>query len=175
MKTDKALLPFGGFDTLAEFQLSKFKPYFQKVYIGCKNKTKFNFEAEFIEDLKQYEDWAPHIGLISAFEILNEDAIFVLSVDAPFFNIEHFEKLYKELNSKDAIVAKSTDGKQPLCAIYKKSILPHLKELTKEKQYRFSNLFEKISVDFIEFDDNEIFTNLNTLEDYKRVTGISNV
>ncbi len=169
MGTDKALLPFRGFDTLTQFQLAKFKPYFQKVYIGCRDKTEFNFEAEFIEDLKEYEDFAPHIGLISAFETLDVDVIAILSVDAPFFDIEHFEKLYKELNSKDAVVAKSLDGKQPLCAIYKRSILPHLKELTKEKKYRFVHLFNKLDVKFVEFEDENIFTNLNTPLDYERV------
>ena len=168
MKRDKALLPFGGFDTLTQYQIAKFKPYFKNIYISCRDKTKFNFKANFIEDLQEYEDFAPHIGLISVFETLDADAIFVLSVDAPFFNIEHFEKLYQQINSKDAVVAKSPDGKQPLCAIYKKSILPHLKELTKEKKYRFAHLFEKIDIHFVEFKERDIFTNLNTPEDYER-------
>jgi molybdopterin-guanine dinucleotide biosynthesis protein A len=168
MKRDKALLPFKGSNTLTQFQLNRFKPHFEEVYICCRDKTKFDFEAKFIEDLQEYEDFSPYIGLISVFETLDVDAIFVLSVDAPFFDIEHFEKLYGELNSKDAVVAKNLDGKQPLCAIYKKSILPHLKELTKEKKYRFAYLFDKIDVKFVEFNEEKIFTNLNTLEDYKR-------
>ncbi len=170
MGKDKALLPFGGFETLTEFQLAKFKPHFQKVYIGCKNKTKFDFEANFIEDLQEFEDSAPHVGLISAFEILDVDAIFILSVDAPFFDIEHFEKLYQKINEHDAIVAKSPNGEQPLCAIYKKSILPHLKELTKEKKYRFAYLFERVDVYFVEFKDEDTFVNLNTPEDYKKLS-----
>jgi molybdopterin-guanine dinucleotide biosynthesis protein A len=168
MGADKALLPFGGFDTLTQFQLSKFTPYFKNVYIGCKHKTKFDFDANFIEDLKEYEDSAPHIGLISAFEKLDSDYIFVISVDAPFFNNEHFKKLYEQLEEYEAIVAISPDNKQPLCAIYKRSILPHLKELTKEKKYRFAYIFEKISVKFVEFDDEEIFVNLNTPQDYEK-------
>lgn len=168
MGEDKALLPFGGFETLTQFQLAKFKPHFKKVYIGCKSKTKFDFEANFIEDLQEFEDSAPHVGLISAFETLDADAIFVLSVDAPFFNIEHFERLYQQMNTHEAIVAKSPNGEQPLCAIYKKSVLPHLKVLTEEKKYRFSYLFEKIDVKFVGFEYEEVFTNLNTPEDYEK-------
>ncbi len=118
--------------------------------------------------MQEFEDSAPHVGLISAFEKLDADAIFVLSVDAPFFNIEHFEKLYQQMDTHDAIVAKSPNGEQPLCAIYKKTILPHLKKLTKEKKYRFAHLFEKISVYFVEFEDEKVFTNLNTPLDYKK-------
>ena len=168
MGRDKALLPFGKFETLTQFQLAKFQPLFQKVYIGCKSKTKFNFEANFIEDLKEYEDAAPHVGLISAFETLKTDKIFVLSVDVPFFDITHFEKLYAHLYDHEAVVAKSPKGKQPLCAIYKSSILPHLKELIHEKRYRFAHLFEKLDIKFVTFDDEKIFANLNTPEDYKK-------
>jgi molybdopterin-guanine dinucleotide biosynthesis protein A len=167
MGVDKALLPFGGFDTLTQFQLSKFTPYFLDVYISSKSKDKFDFEANFIEDLKTYEDSAPHIGLISAFETLKCDAICVLSVDTPFFDIKHFEKLYNYLETHDGVVAKSPNNNQPLCAIYRKSILPTLLKLTKDKRYRFAHLFEKIDVKFVEFEDEEIFTNLNTPEDYK--------
>ena len=168
MGKDKALLPFKGFDTLTEFQLSKLSSHFQKVYIGCKDKDKFDFEANFIEDLKEYEDSAPHVGLISAFETLGCETIAILSVDVPFFETKHFEKLYHQLDTHDVVVAKSPQGKQPLCAIYKKSILPKLKQLTLKKKYRFAYLFEEIDVKFVEFEDEEIFTNLNTPDDYKK-------
>ncbi len=169
MGEDKALLPFAGFDTLTQFQLSKFTPYFKDVYIGCKDKSKFDFNANFIEDLKRYEDSAPHIGLISAFEKLESAAIAVISVDAPYFEAKHFERLYDKLADGDAVVSKSPNGNQPLCAIYKRSILPLLKEMTAQKKYRFAHLFEKISVKFVEFKDEGIFTNLNTAEDYEKL------
>ena len=37
MGRDKALLPFGGYSSLAQFQYQKFLPIFEKVYISCKN------------------------------------------------------------------------------------------------------------------------------------------
>ncbi|MDQ1268445.1 MAG: molybdenum cofactor guanylyltransferase, partial [Campylobacterota bacterium] len=52
MGKDKSLLPFGTFDTLTEFQLNRLGKIFKNVYISCKEKSKFNFEAEFIEDIK---------------------------------------------------------------------------------------------------------------------------
>lgn len=169
MGRDKSLLPFKGFNTLTEFQLNKFSPHFENVYIGCKSRTKFNFEANFIEDLNVYEDSAPHIGLISAFEQLQDDAIFVLSVDAPFFDASHFVKLFEALNDHDAVVAQSPSGDQPLCAIYRRSILPTLKHLTNEKRYRFAHLYEQINVHFVPFTDETPFTNLNFPEDYEKV------
>ncbi len=169
MGVNKALLPFGGFKTLTQYQLDKFSPYFSNVYVSCKDKTEFDFKAEFIEDLKEYKESAPFIGLISLFEALECSTIFVLSVDAPFFNIEHFKKLHKHIGNYQGIIAKSPNGDQPLCAIYKKEILQTLKSLVKEKKYRFSDLFEHISLCKVCFEDEKIFTNLNTPFDYKKV------
>jgi molybdopterin-guanine dinucleotide biosynthesis protein A len=169
MGRDKALLPFGGYPTLTQYQLSRFQSVFKQIYISCKSREKFNFSADFIEDLDLYEDSAPYIGLISLFEQIAEDTVCVLSVDVPFFEAKHFQILLDH-NSKacDAIVAKSPKGAQPLCAIYKRSTLPALKTLSEAKKYRFSFLFEHIDVTYVNFSDETIFTNLNTPDQYKQ-------
>ncbi len=170
MGRDKALLPFGGYPTLTEYQIARFTPYFKNIYISCKSREKFNFEANFIEDLSHYDDSAPHIGLISAFETLHETYICVLSVDTPFFSHEAFQKLLTHTDSDiDAIIAQSPRGYQPLCAVYKKSTLPYLKTLTDQKRYRFSELFAQIKTSFVPFENEEIFTNLNTPDEYHKV------
>ena len=169
MGRDKALLPFSGYPTLTEYQIARFTPYFEKIYVGCKSREKFDFEANFIEDLLQYDDSAPHIGLISAFERLHERYICVLSVDTPFFSYEAFQKLLTYIDTDtDAIIAQSPKGDQPLCAVYRDTVLPHLKALTKAKQYRFAALFERNSTTFVPFEDEKLFTNLNTPEEYAK-------
>jgi len=169
MGEDKALLPFGDAKTLTEFQLQKFQAHFDNIYISCKNKEKFHFDANFIEDNPLYHDSAPLIGLISVFETLDCDEIFVLSVDAPFFEKEHFEKLLAE-NADDTsiIVAKSSNGPEPLCAIYKKEILPIMIELAEEKRYKLSGLFEKTETKYVTFAHEDIFANLNFPQDYQK-------
>ncbi len=169
MGQDKSLLPFGGFPTLTQFQLDKFNPYFKDVYISCKDADKFDFEASFIEDNPLYPTSAPFIGLLSVFEQLQCDEIFVLSVDTPFFEPRHFETLrHHDKQQSSIIVSKSSTGIQPLCAIYKKEIVPIMIELIEQKRYRFSGLFCKIPTTFVDFSDDEIFTNLNFPEDYQK-------
>ncbi len=169
MGEDKSLLPFGGFPTLTQFQLHKLQPYFKDIYISCKSADKFDFKANFIEDNPLYQTSAPFIGLLSIFEKLQCDKIFVLSVDTPFFQPEHFEKLAHH-DSKEAsiIVSKSSSGVQPLCAMYKKELVPIMIELIAQKKYRFSGLFDKITTKYVDFSEDEIFTNLNFPEDYKK-------
>ena len=171
MKRDKALLPFGSHNTLTEFQLDKFKPYFKNVYVSAKHSSKFNFDADFIEDLEEFNESAPMIGLLSVFEQLGVDDIFVLSVDTPFFDIEHFEKLYKYIGNY-TIIAKSSNKIHPLCAVYNREILQHLKIALQEKNYKLQEVFNKINIKFVEFDDEKIFTNLNYPKDYEKWSNI---
>ena len=177
MGEDKSLLPFSSSPTLTEYQLERFKPYFKKIYISCKSKDKFDFEADFIEDFTK-EKSSPFIGLISVFEKLEEEFIFVLSVDTPFFRYEDFLKLYENINGADAVVARTKRSYQPLCAIYKRSILPLLKELDKEKLYKFIFLYDKIKVKYVDFEAEDSFDNLNFKKDYqaalKKIENIKN-
>jgi len=93
MGEDKALLPFSPFKTLTEFQYTRLQEIFKNVYISCKDKKKFDFEANFIEDLQNSEIYAPTSGFIAAFNRLKEDKIFVLSVDTPFVSHKEIEAI----------------------------------------------------------------------------------
>jgi len=167
MGEDKSLLSFASYPTLTQYQLERFKPYFKNIYISCKSKEKFNFDANFIEDFTK-EESSPFIGLISVFEKLTDESIFVLSVDTPFFRYEDFLKLYENINGADAVVARTKKSYQPLCAIYKRAILPHLKELDKEKLYKFIFLYDKIKVKYVDFENEKSFDNLNYKDDYQK-------
>jgi len=170
MGKNKALLPFKNSPTLTEYQIEKFAPFFENIYVGCKDKRDFNFKANFIEDSSIYDDFAPHIGLISAFERLEKDTLCVISVDTPFFKAEHFQKLINEDRENfDALVAQSPTGYQPLCAIYKINILTSLRKLVAKRRYRFKYLYEKISVKFVPFEEEDIFTNINTPAQYEKI------
>jgi molybdopterin-guanine dinucleotide biosynthesis protein A len=165
MRRDKSLLPFSSSPTLTQFQIKRFSPYFKKIYISTKTKNKFDFDANFIEDFTK-EESSPFIGLISVLESLKDEYIFVLSVDTPFFNYDDFLKLSKTLDS-DAIVAKTKNSYQPLCAIYKRDILKTLKGLQEKKLYKFSFLYDKIITRFVKFENEKSFDNLNFPKDYE--------
>ncbi len=165
MGKDKALLPFKGYATLAEYQYNKLSKLFNKVYISAKS-NKFNFDINIIEDC--YKTSSPLVGLVSIFETIDTDEIFVLSVDAPFVDNSIIEKLYSNaLSSKDIIVALSPNGLEPLCAIYRKTILPIAKKFLKENNHRLYSLIKSLDSQFIEFNSKEHFINLNTPQDYR--------
>jgi len=165
MGKDKALLPFGKYNTLSEFQYKKLSLLFKKVYL-CAKEDKFNFEAAVITD--KYEENSPLVGIISLFETLEEDEIFILSVDAPFVDEKVIKKLLRPTEEKfDAIIAKSPNGVQPLCGVYRRSILPLAQKHLTEGNHRLSDLLKEAHTRFVTFEDDTPFINLNHPHEYE--------
>lgn len=174
MGGDKALLPFGTFATLAEYQHYRLHQIFGRIYISTKE-DKFDFVCERIYDI--YEESSPLVGLVSIFETIEEDEIFVLSVDAPFVDSDTIARLYEVAldSSLDAIVAQSPQGKQPLCAIYRRSILPLAQELLSQEQHRLNLLLQNAKTHFVHFDDERLFRNLNYPHEYDDACRLTNL
>ena len=171
MKRDKALLPFGGYSSLTEYQYRKFKPFFSTVYISAKN-HKFDFPVVLIEDI--YIDSSPLVALVSIFETLKDtDELFILSVDAPNINLEVFEILKKEAKKEsNIIVAESKNGIEPLCAIYRRGVLPFAKKMLQENKHRLQTLLDSVTTQKVFFNDTELFTNINYPSDYIRANNL---
>jgi len=165
MQTDKALLSFGGFGSLAEFQYVRLAQHFSKVYLSSKE-NKFDFKAPIIKDVNNCS--SPLVALVSIFETLSCDEVFVLSVDAPFVSYEVIERLYEAREANDdVIVVESTNGVEPLCAIYRRTILPKAQMALKQNQHRLQSLFAQLSVKKVFIEEAKFFMNLNYREEYE--------
>jgi molybdopterin-guanine dinucleotide biosynthesis protein A len=166
MGEDKALLPFANYPTLTEFQQDKLSTLFDEVYISAKE-NKFDFDCRVIQD--NYKENSPLVGLISIFESLKVEEVFILSVDAPFVDKGTIEKLLEHHeNSFDAIVAQSPSGVQPLCGLYKRSILPLAYAQLEKENHRLGDLLRLAHTLFVAFDEDAPFTNLNRPEEYQQ-------
>ena len=168
MGKDKALLPFCGFSTLAEFQYRRLKSCFNTVYLSAK-REKFPFDAPVILDNPDLNVYAPSAGLIRIFENLTDDTVFVLSVDTPFVGIEEIEKLVKAAKGKksDAVVAESPGGAHPMCGIYSRSILPAIQKAADEGNYRLTDILKMSKTLYVKFPFDDPFFNINRPEEYE--------
>jgi molybdopterin-guanine dinucleotide biosynthesis protein A len=167
MGEDKALLPFGGYSTLAEYQYRRLSILFDKVYIVAKS-NKFDFEVEVIED--GYETSSPLVGIVSIFESLEVEELFILSVDAPFVDRETIERLYAQHTTTDVTIASSPHGVEPLCGIYRRSVLPKAKHFLEQNNHRLQALLQSLNTQIIPFDREDIFMNLNHPQEYHEAT-----
>ncbi len=167
MKQDKALLPFGGFSTLSEYQYQRLLGYFDKIYLSAKD-NKFDFSVEIIED--RYSLSSPLVAIASIFETLEEvDEVFLLSVDTPFVSLETIERLYQEakFSKTDVILAKSKRTVEPLCAIYRRAVLPLAQEFLAKDKHRLQSFIDKLNSTTVMFENEKEFTNLNHPQEYK--------
>jgi len=165
MGQDKALLPFGGYPSLAEFQYSKFTPYFKHIYLSSKT-DKFDFDCRVIKDT--HKDASPLVAILSVFETLEAEEVFILSVDAPFVNIDVIEKILAQREETvDIVVAQSPSGIQPLCGSYKKTMLALAYQQVAEGNHKLRDLLALAQTKEVLFEEDTPFTNLNKPEEYQ--------
>ena len=173
MGEDKSLLPFSSFNTLTEFQYSRLNKIFKNVYISTKDRSKFDFlienkEAAFIEDIKTDDTFAPTAGFVSAFKELNDEKIFVLSVDAPFVGEKEINKMLEsDSDSFDATIAQTPFGIQPMCGIYHRSLENEFIEMLNSNSHKLGHLLKTSNTNFVSFDNDKAFLNLNHPHEYK--------
>lgn len=168
MGEDKSLLPFAEFTTLTEFQYSRLSKIFTHVYISCKSSTKFDFDAQFIEDDKNSDTFAPTAGFIAAFKALQTDSFFALSVDSPFVDEGVFSSLINASSDGfDATIARTSQGIQPLCGVYNRSLLKAFELMQKTDTHKLGFLLKNSHTHYLDFTDETLFLNLNHPREYE--------
>jgi molybdopterin-guanine dinucleotide biosynthesis protein A len=172
MGRDKALLPFSSSKTLTEYQLRRLEKLFSSVYISCKEKKKFQFEAHFIEDIDSNTVYAPTAGFLAVYQTLNVERFFVLSVDTPFVTQEEIEKLIEmDDSSYDATIAISDEGLQPLCGIYHRSLEKEFQKMFEQNNHKLGFLLKESKTNSVKFTSKR-FMNLNFEDEYKKALNI---
>jgi len=172
MGSDKALLPFGDFHTLTQYQLARFQNDFSSLHVSCKHSAKFDFDASFIEDLPHYTQSSPLIALFSILEHFHTP-VSVLSVDTPFVTPDIFETLYaKREDDSEAIIARSPFGSHPLCAIFLPTLRAKIQSMLDKDEHKIGDLLRNASTVFVDFPSDAPFLNLNHLDDYKHAKGL---
>ncbi|MDD2906287.1 MAG: molybdenum cofactor guanylyltransferase MobA [Sulfurimonas sp.] len=170
MGEDKSLLPFSSYKTLTEFQYARLSKIFKTVYISCKDKNKFDFDASFIEDIQNSDVFAPTAGFVAVFKALQEDAFFALSVDAPFVHEDIIKTLVQKdaaLGEYDATIALSEHGMEPMCGIYHRSLEAAFDTMFKQDNHKLGYLLKTSKTNFVKFDDAKPFMNLNHPHEYQ--------
>ena len=176
MGKDKSLLPFGNFSTLTEFQLHKLQKIFTNVYISCKDKNKFHFSTNFIEDIQvQNNTYAPTIGFISSFHTLSCERFFAISVDTPFINHEQIQLLFDSDTAEcDATIAKTNNSIHPLCGIYHISLKSKFEEMIKEGNHKLKFLLDSSKTNYVNFNESNSFFNINNQDEYNEALSLIN-
>ena len=168
MGEDKALLPFSSFETLTQFQLSRLNKIFKTVYVSCKDKNKFDFQATFIEDVQTDGVYAPTAGFISIFDAIKEERFFALSVDSPFVGANEINKIINaDEDDLDAVVAQTAMGTQPMCGVYHRSMRKKFQDALLNDNHKLGRLLKNSKTKYVYFENEKAFLNINHPHEYK--------
>jgi len=169
MGKDKALLPFGGYNSLAQYQFERLNKIFERVYISAKD-DKFDFNPPLIIDT--YEINSPLAAIISVLKYTQEPT-FILSVDAPLVDKQIITDMISGYNSNTiATIANTSNGLEPLCGIYNGSFIHKaIYELNRDN-HKINYILKHGNITTIDFEDTSKFLNLNYPKDYKKALSI---
>lgn len=165
MGEDKALMPFGGYNSMTEYQYRRLEKIFKNVYISAKE-NKFNFEANIILD--KYPQSSPMVAIASILEELNND-FFLISVDMPLLSTDAIEALIDLYNKEpeyDIYVLQSPNGDEPTATIYTKKILNNLRVILDKKIHKLQYLLNNLNKATIKWDNRIEFVNVNDKSSY---------
>ena len=126
-------------------------------------------KARFVQDQKR--EMGPLEGIRRALGEAKSDLVFVCAVDMPFATKEIPSYLKEFLCSDYGCYVPLVNGRsEPLCALYKKSVLSAVEEQMAADELKLSRLFEKVPTKFIAVEKSslpkKLFANVNAPQDF---------
>ncbi|MBD3801236.1 MAG: molybdenum cofactor guanylyltransferase MobA [Campylobacterales bacterium] len=175
MGSNKALLPFDDSATLAEYQYARLAPLFDSTHLCVKSSEGYPRLLPYITDDPSLTDAAPTVGFIAAFRTLGAERIFALSVDTPFVDAAVVRALLAaDSGGLDAVIARTASGAHPLCGIYHRSLLTRFETMAATGDHKLGRMLSKSRVCYVDFDDEQLFSNLNHPHEYESALEIVN-
>ncbi len=168
MKADKAGLEVGG-RTLLEHVLDQLEPYFDEVLVcvSAGQAVKAGTPSPLL-----VEDLAPGLGpiggLLAGLTTARHDACAIVACDIPEIDIPLLRSLARAAGKADIAVPVGPSGlREPLFAIYRRSVVPHIEALLARGERSLLPLYDRCRTAVVRFDDAARIRNLNTRDEYE--------
>jgi molybdenum cofactor guanylyltransferase len=167
MGTDKAFVQLHG-TMLIDLAMKRLKPLDCDIFI-VGPREKFNAFGRVIED--RYAESGPLAGIHRALERSDSEWCVVTAVDTPLLPTSFYERLLLVAREKnvEAVVPRTAEGFQPLCAVYRKSLLKTVEDALKAGERKIDRVVMSRPHVIFECEKEgfgaELFLNVNTTED----------
>lgn len=172
MGRPKALLPFGN-EPLIDHLVRRLQQKFKRVIVVAAPDQELPpfLAAKVVRDEVAYQ--GPVGGIYYGLKATIGIGAFVTSCDAAFLNFPLISFLTSQISDHDAVVPYWQDRFQPLHAVYRRSVVPLLKEQLERGELRPIFLYDKVRTrkvgeeELRRFDPEGLsFFNMNTPDDY---------
>jgi molybdopterin-guanine dinucleotide biosynthesis protein A len=172
---DKAFLKYRG-ETFIQHLLGKVKRY-DEILIVSNNPEKYkDLDIKVVED--KVKGIGPIGGIYTGLLHSTNDEILILSCDTPFQNKKFLEYMGELSGDYEVALPVHGEGREPLTALYKKSLIGEVEKLIEDKIYKIAFLYDTSVVKRVNIEElsegieiKKGFKNINTLEDLREVGG----
>lgn len=164
MGTDKGLMPFRG-KPMIQHIIDPMAKICQRIFIVTSNSMYGMFGFELVQD--EQPDYGPVMGVLSGLKKSETDLNLVMSCDAPFVGFDLMKELVLKSGEADLVSASSSKGIHPLIAVYRRICLPVFEQAVEEDEHRLRSVIQKLSVEELSVEREELVRNINAQEDLK--------
>jgi molybdopterin-guanine dinucleotide biosynthesis protein A len=167
MGQNKAFIKIEGIPIINRIYIL-FKELFEEVMIVTDRKELFtNFDSNIFPDL--LPNMGALGGLYTGIFYSTYHYSFCVACDMPFIKKSLVQYLIENIRNEDVIVPRTTDGLQPLHAVYSKNCLGPIKRVIDQGKYKIIDFYDLVKVKILEQKDfasldplRESFINVNT-------------
>lgn len=144
---------------------------FDDVLVSVDDKGKFgDLSCKMVEDTRQ--GFGPLEGIRQVLEAAAHEYVVCVAVDMPFLESELLQALADRITGEEDAVVLLNHGKpQPMCSIYKKTVIPVIQEMMDTDTHKIRLLFDRIQCTYVEISDlgfdEQVIMNVNTPEEYE--------
>jgi molybdopterin-guanine dinucleotide biosynthesis protein A len=170
MKEDKGLMYFRG-KMLVEHVITSVRKITDKIIIITANPDYRELGYPCFED--EMKEKGPLGGIMTGLVHSSTEKNLVIGCDMPFLSPKILNGLIKNCEGLDALLAGHMGRMEPLCAVYDRSCLFHLRSQLEQNQLKITTALEGLKTRVISFDDEEWFAgnefaNINSIEELKK-------
>ena len=155
------------------------RPLTGRILISANDTETYSFlEYPVVPD--QFVGFGPLAGLHAAMRFQESALYILLACDLPNLSISLIRKMIALSDGFDAAIPRTRNGMaHPLCAVYRRTCLPHIEKALKKGEKKFIEIFfhTNMTVNWIgpeegQYNESEL-ANINTPEDLRRLTHAS--
>ena len=165
--TEKGLVIFRN-KPLIEYSLNVLILVANEIIISSNSAVYDGFGIPVLND--EFPDSGPMGGIYTCLKASENEINIVLSCDMPMVNAVFLNSLIAAADGFDAVVPwHEKKYYEPLCAVYRKNLLPVFEDFIQNKNFRIPDLFAVVNTNYLKIGkafgvDPLIFFNINTLQ-----------
>lgn len=162
MGTDKSFVTFKG-KQLVFYGIEKLQSICTEVLISANSDLYSKFNLPVVPDI--YRNKGPLGGLHSVLSKAVNNTVLCLPCDTPLVKKETLQKLIDEIKDYDIALAVHKNGKEPLIAAFKKSIVSKIETAIQTDSLKLHDFIQSCNVNYIFINDSSQFKNVNAKND----------